>query len=890
MENILFTINSQKISCPSGTTILDAAVKNGIDIPTLCHHPQLKPHGACRICLVEDEKTKRLMASCVTPVMPDMAILTETPRVLNHRRNIVRLMMAEHPESCIVCGKGNRCDLRKIAARLGIGESNLYPMPNFKPYEHLNPFIIRDLSKCILCGKCIRADHELVVAGSIDYNNRGFKSRPATLHEMALEDSNCTFCGTCVSLCPTGALSARNTRYVGTPEKESDSICAFCGVGCTLTLGVSGNQVIEVNPSKYQGTVNGATLCVRGHFAGDFINSPDRLTQPMIRTKKEDGSFAHVPASWDAALDSIVEKLSEIKRQHGPGSLAFIGSSKCSNEENYLFQKIARVIFGTGNLVNGGYALGQQLIYFMEHKAYGTCRQSSLQDLENAQAILVVRADTDHEAPVVGYHIKRAAKKGVPVIVLDSRKTDVVPLSSVWLRPRISSKLGIVKSGVINSILKMILESGAQDSDFINRYTEGIEKLIQSMNTVDPEKIALESGIKPSLIEKAFKILKGKKIAIVIGTDILHYPEGPSMMDAVFNLALLTGSIGAKGSGFFFPLVKNNLMGAMDMGTVPDLLPGRRPLASSFHRETVEKMWQVKLSAEPGLDMVGFIEAAESGKVKAAYIMGENIVRSLPQSKRVESALKKLDLLIVQDIFYDRTAKLADVILPGATVAEKSGSFTNMEGRFQTFFPVVNPPGNAHADWEILSQLSKKMGYPEQYISVEKIRQEIRRVIPMYERIGNHRQDWIKNNDLESPFSDPKKKFVFTPVTFAPEMPADSAHPLMAVIGSSRYHLGSGSRTSRSERIRAFAQNGAIEISPSDCVSLGLGDCGKIRVTSSCGMIERQFKVNPDLPSGQVFIPSAVNGNDAMNLVDLIPPGLSGVYGWTVCKVSIDKI
>ncbi len=890
METIHFTINGQKIACPSGTSILDAALKNGIHIPTLCHHPQLKPYGACRVCLVEDEKTKRLLASCVTPAAPDMLILTDTPRVLTHRRNIVRLMMAEHPESCIVCSKGNRCELRKTAAQLGVGESRLYPMPNFKPFEQLNPFIIRDLSKCILCGKCIRADHELVVTGAIDYNNRGFKSRPATLHELPLEQSNCTFCGTCVSLCPTGALSVKNAHYVGSPEKEADSICAFCGVGCTLTLGVAGQQVIEVNPSKYPATVNGATLCVRGHFGGDFINSTDRLTQPLIRSKNEDGADVHTPVTWDTALDAIVEKLSEIKRQFGPQSLAFIGSSKCSNEENYLFHLIARAIFGTGNLVNGGYALGQQLIYFMEHKTFGTCRQSPLSDLENAQVIFVIHADTDHEAPVVGYHIKRAAKKHVPVIVLDSRKTDIVPHASVWLRPNISRKTGIMKSGVICAIAKMIIEKDCHDATFVSRFTQGLDAFVSCVNTVDPEIIANDTGVPKFLMEKAFQTLAGKKIAFVIGTDILHYPDGNAMMDAVFNMALLTGSIGVKGAGFFFPLVKNNLMGAMDMGMVPDLLPGRRPLTASVHRESVEKIWNVKLPDTPGLDLVGFVEAAESGRVKAAYIMGENIVRSLPQPKRVENALKKLDFLIVQDIFYDRTAKLAHVILPGATVAEKSGSFTNLEGRFQTFFPVVNPPGNAHADWEILAQLAKKMGYPEQYISVEKIRQEIRRVVPMYERLGNHRQDWIKNNDVESPFTDANKKFQFSPVSMISEMSEDPAYPWMAVIGSLRHHLGSGSRTSRSERIRTYAPEGFVEINPDDCKSLGLGDSGMVRVKSAHGMIEREFTSNSRLPSGQILIPMAVKGNDVMNLVDLTRPGRPGAYGWTVCKVSIEKI
>ncbi|MGD8887667.1 MAG: 2Fe-2S iron-sulfur cluster-binding protein, partial [Desulfobacterales bacterium] len=237
MDTIVLSIDGKKILCPSGTSILEAAEQNGFKIPKLCYHPDLKPFGACRLCLVEDEKTGRLMASCVTPAAQDMVLQTASPRIVKHRRNIVRLMIAEHPESCIVCSKGNRCQLRQIAADLGIGEPNLYPMPNYKPFEEANPFIIRDLSKCILCGKCIRADHELVVVGAIDYNLRGFDSRPATAHELGLEQSNCTFCGTCVSICPTGALSAKNSRYVGSPERESVSICGFCSVGCSLAVG-----------------------------------------------------------------------------------------------------------------------------------------------------------------------------------------------------------------------------------------------------------------------------------------------------------------------------------------------------------------------------------------------------------------------------------------------------------------------------------------------------------------------------------------------------------------------------------------------------------------------------------------------------------------------------
>jgi len=368
LETIALTIDGKRITCSAGTSVLEAAEQNGIKIPTLCHHPDLKPYGACRMCLVEDEKTGRLMASCVTPVAPDMVIQTATARIIKHRRNIARLMIAEHPESCIVCSKGNRCRLRWVAAQLGIGETNLYHMPNYKPFEEANPFIIRDLSKCILCGKCIRADHELVVVGAIDYNLRGFGSRPATAHELGLEQSTCTFCGTCVSMCPTGALSAKNTRYVGTPERESVSICGFCSVGCSLAIGTADNRIIEVNPAQQPESVNGATLCVRGHFAHDFLNSPARLISPMGRKNGSRKNDELVPVAWDDALDLVAHRLTEIKNENGPQSIAFLGSSKCSNEENYLFQKIARVMVGTNNVDNGGYIFGQTLMKVFDEK------------------------------------------------------------------------------------------------------------------------------------------------------------------------------------------------------------------------------------------------------------------------------------------------------------------------------------------------------------------------------------------------------------------------------------------------------------------------------------------------------------------------------------------
>ena len=446
MENIVLTIDDKKITCAPGTSILDAASQNKIKIPHLCYHPDLKPFGACRLCLVEDEKTGRLMAACVTPVAPDMTIRTDSARILSHRRNIVRLMIAEHPESCIVCSKGNRCQLRWVAAQMGVGETNLYSMPNYKPLEQANPFIIRDLSKCILCGKCIRADHELVAVGAIDYNMRGFDSRPATVHEQGLERSNCTFCGTCVSMCPTGALSAKSTQYVGSPEKESFSICSFCGVGCSLAMGQSAGKIIDVNPAHLTDSVNKATLCVRGHFAHDFLNSTDRLIAPLMPKNGEDESTQMAPVSWEAALDAVAERLKKIKDKYGPQSIAFMGSSKCSNEENYLFQKIARVYIGTNNIDNGGYISGQFLTTFLDQKTGGGCRLNPLSDLEKAGVIVVLGADPNHSLPVVSYYLKRTAKQGTPLVVVDPRKTELVSFAAEWLRIKPQTDLELLNA------------------------------------------------------------------------------------------------------------------------------------------------------------------------------------------------------------------------------------------------------------------------------------------------------------------------------------------------------------------------------------------------------------------------------------------------------------
>jgi len=896
LENITLTIDGKSIICPKGRSIFDAAQEHGIRIPNLCYHHSLKPFGACRLCLIEDEKTGRLMASCVTPAVQDMAVLTDSPRIIKHRRNIVRLMLAEHPESCVVCNKGNRCQLRQIAAKLGIGETNLYSMPNYKMLEQANPFIVRDHSKCILCGKCIRADHELVVTGAIDYYLRGFKSRPVTVHDLPLEHSTCTFCGTCISICPTGALSPKS-QFVGTPERESVSICGFCGIGCSLRMGVEGEQVVDVNPAHLKKSVNDATLCVRGHFAHDFLNSGDRLTQPLIRKDNE-----LIPVSWDEALKIVRDRFLDIQNKNGSQSLAFLGSSKCTNEENYLFQKIARVVFKTNNVDNGGYITGRHFLSMIEGRTDPGGRfnffAGPLAGLEKAEVIFVLGADPAHSAPVVSYYLKRGARNGIPMIVASPRRTELVNFCSTWLHLSNGSNLkqhnlDQTYLELINGLSALLLEEEAYDHSFIDRFTEGFSSYKDSLSSIDINRISRITGIDIENLQDAAELLKGKKIAFVIGNGLLLQRYNRQSMEALLNLSLMTGSIGYEGAGFYLLAAENNLIGAWDMGAVPDALPGRHFLKDESSRKLWEEAWQAEIPPDPGFNMVQMIKAAEEKKLKALYIMGENPLRSLPQPDRVLKALQNLDFLVVQDILAGETTSIADVVLPGSAFSEKGGSFTNMEGKIQTFSPVVSPPADAKPDLEILGLLSEKLEHTGYGNNPEKVSKEMSKVISIYSGAnGDGRSVWIKETDKNKDFLAEGKEepIQFSPVVSTEDEDHDDDYPFSVVLGPLRFHLGSGTRTTHSFRISEFSLKGEIEISTDDCKMLGLNSGDSVKLVSRHGTLKREIRVEKDLSSGLIFLPLAFNVNDAMNLIgleDLFKPD-SG--SWNLCRAKIEKV
>jgi formate dehydrogenase alpha subunit len=563
-----------------------------------------------------------------------------------------------------------------------------------------------------------------------------------------------------------------------------------------------------------------------------------------------------------------------------------MGSSKCSNEENYLFQKMARVSVGTNNVDNGGYCSGQFLMRVLDEKTDGCCRVSPLTDLESAETIVVLGADPNHSVPVASYYLKRAARRGIPVVVVDPRRTELVSFASMWIRPRLHTDLEL-----INALAALLHEKKSYDLAFIDNYTEGFSIFHYSLTSLDLDRISRITQIEKTELMEIADQLSGKKVAFVIGHGILQQKNALHTLGAIFNLSLLTGSLNTPGGGIYVLARENNQIGAMDMGAMPNLLPGRRALTDEDARQYWEKEWKVKLSPDPGLNMARMIEAAEQGKLKALYVMGENPLRSLPQPQRVKLALSRLELLIVQDILKTETAQLAHVVLPGAA-SEKQGSFTNLEGRIQPFDAVTAPPGNAMADWEILDLLAARIAQTERSGDLEKIRMEVRQNVAAYADLNARQPGWVQEAGCMALFnpSQPDGLIKFYPVVTGEDETEDKEYPYSAIIGSLRYHLSSGTRTSASERIQAFDTIGAVEIAPADGATLGITNGDSVKITSQYGKLQSVIRLKDEIRPGELFVPMAINSNDAMNLIDLTDLADPKSDGWKSVRVRLEKI
>jgi len=858
VETITITLDGVEVSGYSGMTILDLAQESGVDIPTLCNNPHLTPTGACRICLVEEERSRALLAACVTPISSGMVINTQSPRVVERRKVIIKLMLASHPDSCLVCDKGNRCQLREIASEMGIGLIEFQRIPQYGAIEEVNPFIERDLSKCVLCGKCIRADQELVVEGAIDYIHRGPTSMPATLNSMPLEKSECTFCGTCVALCPTGALIEKERAYTGTSAATVETVCPFCGCGCSLCLEIKDNRIIRSRPGTGS-PVNRGTLCVRGCYGYDFVHSPERLTTPLI---KSNGDLQAV--SWDNALDLIATELNRIKKAHGPDSLAILGSSKCTNEDNYLLQRLARGVLGTNNIDNGSrlYSATSRTGLGWSIGVPGTT--SSISALEQSDLIIVIGANPTASAPAVGYAIKRAAKyKGAKLLLIDPRRTQLAPFAHLWLKPKVGTDMAL-----INGLAEIIIDERLFDEEFVARKTDNFAELSRSLTKYTPEYVEELTGVPHQDVQIAARLFaQAKRSSIVYGNGITQQVTGTDNVIALANLAMLTDNVGHNGGGIFALQRENNAQGACDMGSVPDFLPGYQSIDDAQAKKRFEERWGVPLPIDNGLTALEMIEQARAGKLKAMLIVGENPASSFPSPSMVRNALLSLEFLVVADLFLTETAKLASVVLPAASFAEKEGTFTNFEGRVRPVKKAIEPLGDSLPEWQIILKLAERMGHPMPYSSPQQVMNEVEELIPVYQRLAfagfeTEDRDWA---DLESGHLGARRLYRgrfpsgfgrFSPVECIPaKNNLANKYPMTLISGTVLPHFGHGSRSLRASRLRKFSLQGWAEISKADAERLELNDGDTVKVASPVGEVTTTLRVTDTLPPGLLFMP-----------------------------------
>ena len=893
MKQISLKINDQELRAKPGMTILDVAREAGIEIPTLCFHEELSRVGACRLCVVEVVGGKKLFPACTTPVTDGMEVLTHSERINARRKALLELYLSDHPADCLACEKCGNCRLQDYAYAYGVRTSPEDGERSQRQLDESNPFFIRDMEKCILCGQCVRMCGEIVGAHAIDFTHRGFQAQVAAAYEMPLQESSCVFCGNCVAVCPVGALIPRSRVGQGrTWEfKTVTTTCTYCGVGCVLDLHVKGDRLVDVSPGD--GPANRGKLCVKGRFGLDFIHHPERLTKPLI---KKDGRF--VESTWDEALDFTARRLSEIKHAHGSDALGVFASAKCTNEENYLLQKFARAALGTNNVDHCARLCHASTVVGLA-KAFGSgAMTNSIPEVTLADTILVTGSNTTEAHPVIGYLIKQAVAQGKKLIVIDPRRIELAELADVHLQLLPGTNVAL-----LNGLAHVIIAEGLADEEYIASRTEGFDKLKEALAKYTPEYVQKLTSVPADLIRKAARLYgKADRGAIYYSMGITQHSQGTDNVLAVANLAMLTGNVGREGTGVNPLRGQNNVQGACDMGALPNVFPGYQSVTKPDLRAKFTEAWGIDLPEKPGLTITEMIPASLSGDIKALYICAENPMVSDPDINHVRKALENLEFLVVQDIFLTETAQLADVVLPGTTFAEKDGTFTSTERRVQRVRKAISPRGESRPDWQIICELARRMGCKMEYQDPSAIMDEISSLTPSYGGI-----DYVRIDKEGLCWPCPTKTHPgtpclhaqgftrglgkFTPVeAIGPAELPDDEYPLILSTGRNLYHFHTGSMSRRSEGLDWRIPEGYVEINPATAKDLAIKNGDMVRVASRRGEIEIKARVTSVVPEGIIFIPfhfaeSAANilTNPALDPVAKIPE-------FKACAARIEKV
>ncbi|MCO4758249.1 MAG: formate dehydrogenase subunit alpha [Oceanospirillaceae bacterium] len=867
-ENLItLQIDGVEVTVPEGTSVLRAAAEADINIPKLCASDNLEAFGSCRICAVEIEGRRGTPASCTTPVETGMQVNTQTDKLARLRRNIMELYISDHPLDCLTCPSNGDCELQDMAGAVGLREVRY----GFKGENHLdaqkdesNPYFTFDPSKCIVCSRCVRACEEVQGTFALTISGRGFDSTVSPGQDQPFLDSECVSCGACVQSCPTSTLMEKSVIDAGQPEHSVVTTCAYCGVGCSFKADMKGSEVIRMVPYK-DGQANHGHSCVKGRFAFGYATHEDRITQPMIRDSI-DQPWQEV--SWEEAISFAAERLRSIQADHGRESIGGITSSRCTNEETYLVQKLIRAAFGNNNTDTCARVCHSPTGYGLKTTLGESAGTQTFDSVMHADLVMVIGANPTDAHPVFGSLLKRRLREGAKLIVVDPRRIDLVKSPHVETQHHLKLRPGS-NVAFVNAMAHVIVTEGLEDSAFIAERCE--EQAYQAWRTFisepqhAPEQTEAITGIPAEELRSAARLYaQAGNAAIYYGLGVTEHSQGSSMVMGIANLALATGNIGREGVGVNPLRGQNNVQGSCDMGSFPHELPGYQHVADDAVRSRFEARWNVELDNEPGLRIPNMFDAALDGTFRGLYCQGEDIAQSDPNTSHVEAALKALDCLIVQDIFLNETAKFAHVFLPGSSFLEKDGTFTNAERRINRVRKVM-PPLAGKADWEATMLLSNALGYPMDYQDPSEIMDEIAALTPTFTGVSYDRLEelgsiqWPCNEaapdgtptmHLDS-FPIGKAHFAITEYV-ATEERSSRRFPLLLTTGRILSQYNVGAQTRRTDN-QVWHDEDVLELHPHDAEERGVNDGDWLGVASRAGETVMRARISDRMQPGVVY-------------------------------------
>ena len=874
-EMIKLTIDGFAVEVPKGTSLMRAASMVDIQVPKLCATDRLDAFGSCRLCLVEIEGRRGTPASCTTPAEEGMVVHTQTDRLKTLRKGVMELYISDHPLDCLTCSANGDCELQDMAGAVGLREVRYEDghnhhrkllgdgaNPFYLPIDDSNPYFEYDPSKCIVCNRCVRACEEVQGTYALTIEGRGFDARVST-GGRDFFGSDCVSCGACVQACPTATLQEKSVKEIGTPDRVVETTCAYCGVGCSFRAEMRGDELVRMVPSK-AGGANAGHSCVKGRFAYGYANHPDRILNPMIR---DDISEPWREVSWDEALEFTAKKLRAIQDKYGVESIGGITSSRCTNEETYLVQKLIRGVFGNNNVDTcarvchspTGYGLGQ---------AFGTSAGTqNFESVDFSDAVIVIGANPTDGHPVFGSRLRARLRQGAKLIVIDPRKIDLLETPHMGEAHHIPLRPG-TNVAVLTAMAHTIVDEGLADDEFIrsrcdlDAFGEWKDFVMRPENS--PEAIAELVRVDANVIREAARAFaSAPNGAIYYGLGVTEHSQGSTSVMAIANLAMLTGNIGRKGVGVNPLRGQNNVQGSCDMGSFPHEFPGYRHVSSDA-RAIFEKAWGVSLSGEQGLRIPNMLDAAVDGTFKGLYVQGEDILQSDPDTKHVAAGLAAMECVIIHDLFLNETANYGHVFLPGSTFLEKDGTFTNAERRINRV-RVAMAPKNGLADWEITQALANAMGANWNYAHPSEIMDEIAATTPGFAHVNydvldqRHSVQWPMNdaNPDGSPimhvesFARGLGNFVITQYV-ATEEKTGPRFPLLLTTGRILSQYNVGAQTRRTENSR-WHEEDKLEIHPHDAEQRGIRDGDFVRISSRSGETSLRAVLTDRVSPGVVY-------------------------------------